>query len=63
MSAIMSQNGRKMAKIMHNAVKKFDWAKSEITMTESNGLRPANQHGFCLLRVEPHICTTSDTRT
>ena len=25
MSAIMSQNGRKMAKIMHNAAKKFDW--------------------------------------
>ena len=25
MSAIMSQNGRKFAKIMHNAAKKFDW--------------------------------------
>ena len=27
MSAIMSQNGRKMAKIMHSAAKKFDWNK------------------------------------
>ena len=26
MSAIMSQNGRKMAKMLHNAAKKFDWA-------------------------------------
>ena len=25
MSAIMSQNGRKMAKIMHNAAKNLDW--------------------------------------
>ena len=25
MSAIMSQNRRKMAKIMHNVGKKFDW--------------------------------------
>ena len=25
MSAIMSQNGRKIAKIMHNATIKFDW--------------------------------------
>ena len=28
MSAIMSQNGRKMAKIMHNAAKKFDWDRT-----------------------------------
>ena len=25
MSAIMSQNGRKMAKMLHSASKKFDW--------------------------------------
>ena len=25
MSAIMSQNGRKMAKMLHSAAKKFDW--------------------------------------
>ena len=25
MSAIMSQNGRKMAKMLHKAAKKFDW--------------------------------------
>ena len=25
MSAIMSQNGQKMANIMHNAAKQFDW--------------------------------------
>ena len=25
MSAIMSQDGRKMAKIMHNAAKNFNW--------------------------------------
>ena len=28
MSAMMSQNGQKMAKIMHNAAKKFDWVTS-----------------------------------
>ena len=27
MSAIMLQNGRKMAKTRHNATKKFDWAQ------------------------------------
>ena len=26
MSAIMSQNGRKMAKMLHNAAKKCEWA-------------------------------------
>ena len=25
----MSQNGRKMAKLMHNAAKKFDWVNFE----------------------------------
>ena len=25
MAAKMSQNGRKMAKMLHNAAKKFDW--------------------------------------
>ena len=29
MAAIMSQNGRKMAKMLHNAAKKFDWAVTE----------------------------------
>ena len=29
MSAIMSENGRKMEKNMHNASKKFDWGSSD----------------------------------
>ena len=29
-SAIMSQNGRNMAKILHNAAKKFDWVGPKV---------------------------------
>ena len=31
----MSQNGRKMAKMLHNAAKKFDWVIITIMMTKS----------------------------
>ena len=33
MPAIMSENGRKMTKIMHNAAKEFDWACGEILVS------------------------------
>ena len=28
----MSQNGRKMAKMLHNAAKKFDWDRTEFQL-------------------------------
>ena len=33
MSAIMSQKGRKMAKMLHNAAKKFDWVATNYALT------------------------------
>ena len=32
MSVVMSQNGREMAKMLHNAQKKFDWETSVVQL-------------------------------
>ena len=39
MSAIMSPNGRKIAKIMHKAAKKFDWAAT-VFLTSNSVILP-----------------------
>ena len=38
MSTIMSQNGRKITKIMHNAEKNFDWGTFGITVHLNNAI-------------------------
>ena len=50
MSAIMLQNGQKMAKMLHNAAKKFDW-DGNILLTTSSLLCHAKAEQFSFVEL------------
>ena len=48
MSAIMSYNGRKIAKMLHNAAKKFDWDVPVQNHVHTTKILKSRNYAACL---------------